>query len=164
MATATNLMLSDYPGAIGVKTGYTDLAKLTLVAAAERDGRRLYAVVLGSDDHFADASALLDYGFSEFSLVTLVASGDQYATRRLFGTEDPAVATETFELFLGSGDAAEVEIVPDFVEEEPVLVAELDGEVIGQVTLETSARPSLPSLSDAFDWVGRYWNWVWGRT
>ena len=52
--------------------------------------------------------------------------------------------------------------MPDYIEEEPVLVAELDGEVIGQVALETSARPSLPSLGDAFDWVGRYWDWLWG--
>lgn len=162
IATATNRLLTEYPGAIGVKTGYTDLAGLTLVAASERDGRRMYAVVLGSEDHFADASALMDYGFAEFSIVTLVAGGDEYATRRLFGQVDGAVASESFDLFIGAGDAQEVEIVPSYVEEEPVLVAELDGQVIGQVPLETSARPSLPGFRDAFRWVDRYWSWVWG--
>ncbi len=162
IATATNRLLSEYPGAIGVKTGYTDLAGLTLVAASERDGRRMYAVVLGSEDHFADAIALMDWGFAEFSIVTLVAGGDEYATRRLFGQIDPAVAAESFDLFIGAGDAEEVEIVPSYVEEEPVLVAELDGQVIGQVPLETSARPALPSFGDAFSWVERYWSWLWG--
>lgn len=72
IAVNTNRLLADYPGAIGVKTGYTDLAGLSLAAAAERDGRRLYAVVLGSDDHFAEAAALLDYGFREFGIAALV--------------------------------------------------------------------------------------------
>ena len=162
VATATNKMLSEYAGAIGVKTGYTDLAGLSLAAAAERDGRRLYAVVLGSDGHFEDASALLDYGFSEFSIVTLVARGDEGTTRRVFGRVDGAVASESFDLFIGVSDAAEIDIVPAYVASEPVLVAELDGEIIGQVPLETSERPPLPGVSDAFSWISRYWDWVRG--
>ena len=162
VATTTNHLLEDYPGAIGAKTGYTDLAGLTLAAVAERDGRRLYAVVLGSDEHFADASILLDFGFDEFSIVTLVAGGDEYATRRIFDLVDKATAAESFDLFIGISDAEAVEIVPYYELEEPVLVAELDGEVIGQVALETGAKPALPGLSDAFGWVGRYWDWIWG--
>ena len=162
VAAATNQLLTDYPGAIGVKTGYTDLAGLSLVAAAERDGRRIYAVVLGSDDHFADISALFDYGFEEFSIVTLVAGGDEYASRRISGLVDGAVAAEDFDLFIGRAEAEDVEIVPSFAEEEPVLIAELDGEIIGKVALETSERPALPDLGDALSWVSRYWNWVWG--
>jgi D-alanyl-D-alanine carboxypeptidase len=59
-----NLMLSNYPGAIGVKTGYTDGAGQAIVAAAERDGRRLIVSVLRSEDLFVDASKLLDWGFA----------------------------------------------------------------------------------------------------
>ena len=65
---STNLMLSSYEGMLGVKTGLTPRALFTFVGAAEREGRRLYAVVLGSPEnfgHFADASALLDYGFKD---------------------------------------------------------------------------------------------------
>lgn len=162
VATATNRLLTEYPGSIGIKTGFTDLAGKTLVAAAERDGRRLFAVVLGSEDHFADVIALLDYGFDEFSVVTLVARGDEYATRRLSDLVDGAVAAESFELFIGSAQAAEIEIVPSFEAAEPVLVAELDGEIIGQVALETAERPPLPNLRDAFRWIDRYWTWMWG--
>ena len=162
VATATNQLLTDYPGTIGVKTGYTDLAGQTLVAAAERDGRRMYAVVLGSEDHFADVVALIDYGFDEFSIVTLVARGDEYAVRRIAGLVDEAIAAESFDLFIGAAEAVEIEIVPSYTEEEPVLVAELDGEVIGQVALETSERPALPDLDDAFGWIERYWKWMWG--
>jgi D-alanyl-D-alanine carboxypeptidase len=59
-----NLLLGNYPGAIGIKTGYTDLAGATIVGAAERDGRRLVVSVLQSGDPYVDASALLDWAFN----------------------------------------------------------------------------------------------------
>ena len=64
---STNELLKTFPGAIGVKTGKTRGAGEVLVSAAERDGRRIYAVVMGSPDAARDADALLDYGFSVFS-------------------------------------------------------------------------------------------------
>ena len=76
LARSTNDLLETYPGAIGVKTGFTFQAGLVLVAAAEREGRTVYAVVMGSEGagaHFADASALLDYGFEGNELVRAVA-------------------------------------------------------------------------------------------
>ena len=62
--TNLNRLLSEYPGAFGVKTGKTGRAGYTLVAAAERNGRTLLAVVLGSKTHFDDAARLLEFGFS----------------------------------------------------------------------------------------------------
>ncbi len=62
--TNLNRLLTEYPGAFGVKTGRTGEAGYTLIAAAQRDGRRLLVVVLGSEHHFDDAAILLDFGFS----------------------------------------------------------------------------------------------------
>lgn len=59
-----NKTLSQYEGATGVKIGYTMASGRTLVASAAREGRELIAVVLDDHDWFADAYALLDYGFS----------------------------------------------------------------------------------------------------
>jgi D-alanyl-D-alanine carboxypeptidase len=59
-----NLLLGQYPGALGVKTGYTEQAGQTLVAAAERAGRRFIVSVLGSTDVFVDGTALLDWAFA----------------------------------------------------------------------------------------------------
>lgn len=73
VAENTNRLLTDYPGAIGVKTGYTGRAGEVLVGAAERNGRRLYAVVMGSEDRLRDVAALLDYGFDGYPLLTVVA-------------------------------------------------------------------------------------------
>ncbi len=63
--TNLNRLLWTYPGASGVKPGWTPDAGYCLVAAAERDGRQLLVVVLGSRQHFTDAALLLDYGFSQ---------------------------------------------------------------------------------------------------
>lgn len=63
-----NKLLLNYPGALGGKTGYTDDAGQTFVGAAERDGRRLVAVLLhGTRQPIApweQAAHLLDYGFA----------------------------------------------------------------------------------------------------
>ncbi len=58
-----NLFLGAYPGAIGLKTGATLAAGQNLVAAAERGGRTLIAVVFRSEARYAEAAALLDAGF-----------------------------------------------------------------------------------------------------
>ncbi len=60
-----NALLDLYPEAVGVKIGYTEKAGQTIVAAAERDGRRLVVSVLGSWDRYSDAIALFEWAFEE---------------------------------------------------------------------------------------------------
>jgi D-alanyl-D-alanine carboxypeptidase (penicillin-binding protein 5/6) len=60
-----NRMLITYPGAIGVKTGYTKRAGQCLITAATRDGRTMISVVLKAPGSPYDPSAkLLDKGFA----------------------------------------------------------------------------------------------------
>lgn len=64
--TNQNELLSRYPGDLGGKTGYTNLAGKTYVGAAQRGGRRLVVVQMkGSGDLYGHAIALLDWGFAE---------------------------------------------------------------------------------------------------
>ena len=68
----TNKLVRFYPGATGLKTGSTSSAKYCISATAEKDGMELIAVVLGgstSDKRFADAKALLNYGFAAYTLL-----------------------------------------------------------------------------------------------
>ncbi|EWM63489.1 LOW QUALITY PROTEIN: serine-type D-Ala-D-Ala carboxypeptidase, partial [Micromonospora sp. M42] len=64
-----NMLLDQYPGAIGGKTGFTDLARHTYVGAAERGGRRLVVTLLGaevtSQRGWQQGAALLDWGFAQ---------------------------------------------------------------------------------------------------
>nr|WP_092880592.1 D-alanyl-D-alanine carboxypeptidase family protein [Actinopolymorpha cephalotaxi] len=60
-----NKLLGHYPGAIGVKNGYTTQAHSTLVGAAEQDGRRLVVVIMRSKaPYWTRAATLLDWGFT----------------------------------------------------------------------------------------------------
>ena len=59
------LMRSGYPGAVGLKTGYTDSAGRCFVGVARRDGRRLGVVLLNSRDPAKHAPKLLDAGFAQ---------------------------------------------------------------------------------------------------
>jgi D-alanyl-D-alanine carboxypeptidase (penicillin-binding protein 5/6) len=73
-----NVLLWLYPGAIGVKTGYTSPAGFCLVGAAQRGDERLVAVVLGAPgEPFSAAATLLNYGFDAFERRTLLREGER---------------------------------------------------------------------------------------
>lgn len=69
----TNKLIRFYPGATGLKTGFTSGAGYCLSATAERDGMELIAVSMGCETSKIRAAAcksMLDYGFANFALVT----------------------------------------------------------------------------------------------
>jgi D-alanyl-D-alanine carboxypeptidase (penicillin-binding protein 5/6) len=60
-------LLSIYPGATGVKTGYTVEAGYCLVFSATSGGHHLIGALLNepdADQRFSDARTLLDWGFA----------------------------------------------------------------------------------------------------
>lgn len=76
----TNKLVRFYEGCTGLKTGTTSKAGACLSATAERDGLELVAVVMGaanSNDRFNGARKLLDYGFANWTYVTVTADSEQ---------------------------------------------------------------------------------------
>jgi D-alanyl-D-alanine carboxypeptidase len=137
---ATNQLLDSYPGATGVKTGYTFQASLVLAAAAEREGRRLFAIVMGSEGsngHFVDADALLDYGFEEARIPTTVSEID------LDGPLGTAARGETLTWLALSG----------------LLVSPPPPTTPTAVTVIRQAEEP-PDWPEALSWVETYWNWI----
>ncbi|HEX9835055.1 MAG TPA: serine hydrolase [Mycobacterium sp.] len=64
--TNQNELLTRYPGAFAGKTGFTNLARHTYVAAAQRGNRRLVVVEMyGTGDLYGQAISLFDWGFSQ---------------------------------------------------------------------------------------------------
>ena len=96
----TNKLVRFYDGTTGLKTGYTSAAGHCLSASAERNGMELIAVVLhcaSSTDRFESAKALLNYGFSNYALVT-PEPGELPAVPVTLGTAaeiSPVLADET---------------------------------------------------------------------
>lgn len=99
IGSSTNLMLDDYEGTNGIKTGFTNRALLTFVASASRDGRELYAVVLGTEErrsHFTAATALFDYGYDKLQLYGVLA-GLPHKPTHLTVSPDPLELTASVE-------------------------------------------------------------------
>jgi D-alanyl-D-alanine carboxypeptidase (penicillin-binding protein 5/6) len=79
-----NPLLSTYAGCLGGKTGFTDAARHTFVAAAERSGRRLVVSIMDTENTPLrapdQAALLLDWGFAvpagTRGVGTLVRPGD----------------------------------------------------------------------------------------
>lgn len=63
-----NPLLGTYPGADGVKIGYTDNSGRSIVATATRNGHRVYVAFMKSADGLAqEAGLLLDWAFGSFT-------------------------------------------------------------------------------------------------
>jgi len=82
-----NTLLDRYPGMLGGKTGFTQLARQTYVGVAERDGRRLAVTLLGAETaplgSLGEAIALLDWGFAlppEATVGHLVTPADEHSS------------------------------------------------------------------------------------
>jgi serine-type D-Ala-D-Ala carboxypeptidase (penicillin-binding protein 5/6) len=78
-----NDLLGGFPGVIGVKTGHTEAAGWSQVAAARGRGLTIYATVLGSptrDRRNADLAALLVWGLSRYRVVEAIDDDRVYAT------------------------------------------------------------------------------------
>ena len=53
---------------MAIKTGTTDAGGECLVASVTRQGHRLLAIVLGSQDRYADVRAMLDFAAARLAL------------------------------------------------------------------------------------------------
>ena len=87
--TNTNRLVRFYQGTTGLKTGSTDSALYCMSATAERDGMELIAVVMKAPttaQRFADAQTLLDYGFANYSLVSVYPDSPLAPIPVLLGT------------------------------------------------------------------------------
>lgn len=79
--TNTNKLIKTYPGANGVKTGFTQEAGYCLSASATKGDLTLISVIMGSPTskiRFAEASRLLDYGFATYDSVIVGKENDKF--------------------------------------------------------------------------------------
>ncbi len=75
----TNKLVRFYNGVDGLKTGYTGVAGYCLTATALKNNIRFISVVMGeptSENRSSDTTSLLNYGFSNYKLNTIVTTKD----------------------------------------------------------------------------------------
>ena len=140
----TNRLLKQYPYATGLKTGSTSQAKFCLSATAQKDGMTLIAVVMAAENsklRFADATKLLEYGFSTTSLYEDKTDGETYDIPVKKGTSDAVTARceSNFRYLSSSGE--NLSAVEKRVELPENIAAPIDkGETVGQISYYLGER------------------------
>jgi len=149
--TNTNRLIKTYPGANGIKTGYTADAKYCLSASATKNGLTLIAVILGSPTsqiRFAEAQKLLNYGFSTYSSVPIAKKNQVIREIPVEkGKEQKVAAVTESELNVvvkkGEEDKVQKEIVlPDKIKA-PFAAGEKIGEIIVKKENEEIGRVNI---------------------
>jgi D-alanyl-D-alanine carboxypeptidase (penicillin-binding protein 5/6) len=158
-----NPLLASYPGADGVKTGYTKESGYGLVGSASRDGRRLIVVVNGlrtAQERANEARKLLDFGFRQFHSYELFGANETIGDARVWGGTSSwvrLVAREPVRVLLSEQEkpSARTEIVYRGPLIAPVSEGQevgfmrltIDGKVVSRVPLITGANvPPSPEM------------------
>ncbi len=111
--TNHNKLLWRYPGADGVKTGFTKAAGRILVSSATREGRRLVAVTINAPNDWQDHKTLLDLGFEQYALKQLVQKGEIVGELPILSgrkKEADLVAGEDFSWPMAPGEQVTLEL------------------------------------------------------
>lgn len=152
LLTNKNKLIYDpdfYPGADGIKNGFTTPAGYCLVASATRNGMRLIAVVLDCPGAPEEAKKLFDYGFANYNRTLLMSRGETVKTVQLDnGQELGLVSAEPFYAALCFEEADKVTVEVTVPQDTSLsikkgnvygkAVYKVDGEVIGMVNLLAS--------------------------
>ncbi len=137
----TNKMVRFYPGATGLKTGFTQAAGYCLSASAQRDGMELIAVVMGSESsqaRFGACKSLLDYGFANYALIQPEFQAGQVSVN--LGTVGVvrAIPTETPQLLIDRAQRGTV--TTDIDLEEQVTAPVSKGQRLGTMTVRSGEQ------------------------
>lgn len=169
----TNEMLNLYPGADGVKTGYTGLAGRCLVTSVTRDDQRYISVVLNCPtvtQRAQSSKAILDYAFNNYKLCKLLDGGTVISELPVIkGVENKipieAVDSITFPLRIDEIEKIEKRIVlPDNIEaptyagiDVGVIQFILDGKLLAQTELKTLADISRKDFKYYLELITKKW-------
>lgn len=132
----TNKLIRFYPGATGLKTGFTRQAMYCLSASAEREGLGLIAVVMGcgtSQKRFAACKGLLDYGFANYALYTPVFP--EAAVPVKLGTAENVEAVPGSETPMLIEKARKAGMTTEVTLEETVTAPVSQGQRLGELTV-----------------------------
>ncbi len=134
----TNKLVRFYPGATGLKTGFTSNAGYCLSATAQREGLGLIAVVMGaktSQERFASCKQLLDFGFANYALARPeLPEGSTVPVKLGTAGEVTAVPAQQVELLIDKGQKGDV--TTQVTLEESLTAPVSQGQKIGTLTVK----------------------------
>lgn len=89
-----NKFLTSYEDATGGKTGYTELAKRTLVTVSEKDGMEIVVVTLNCSDDFIYHEQLHDYAYENYELLSILTQGVYKINNEMYVIDDFNITIE----------------------------------------------------------------------
>lgn len=149
-----NKLLSTYPGATGIKTGFTKAAGRCLVFSAEQEGMELIGCVLNCPDWFGEAARLLDHGFAEYDAQTVLHAGEtvvQTAVTNARSPRLPLTVAEDLILPLSEGEHYVLECHP-LNAAAPVAAGQELGYVSAIINAQEVARAPLVATESVAEW------------
>lgn len=134
----TNKLVRFYDGCTGLKTGSTSKAGFCISATAKRNNMHLIAVIMAaptSKQRQADASALLNYGFSTYSVTDAVTKGEKIkdvSVNKGTAAKCPVVCADNVSTLSKKGEKVEIKKIVKLKKNvtAPVSKGEKAGELI----------------------------------
>jgi serine-type D-Ala-D-Ala carboxypeptidase (penicillin-binding protein 5/6) len=163
-----NPLLKDYPGADGMKTGYTKEAGYGLVGSALRDGRRLILVVAGLpsiNDRRAEAQKLMDWGFGQFKVIDVYGQGEIVSRARVWGGAEHwvnLVVHDAMKVALSPAEQDKAEIKMSYTG--PLMAPVKAGQSAGTVRILIDGKPVADApleVSEEVPAVDNMWKKAW---
>lgn len=164
--TNTNRLIKLYPGANGIKTGFTQEAGYCLSGSATKDDLTLIAVVLGCDTtqhRWGETMKLLDYGFAICESAVLAKQGEVLGSiivEKGSPTTMNAIADSDISLLVKKGERDQVttEVILFDKLKAPVkagdkvgeLIALKDGQEVGRYTLVADSDIEVAKLHEIY--------------
>jgi D-alanyl-D-alanine carboxypeptidase (penicillin-binding protein 5/6) len=142
-------------GLVGVKTGHTDNAGWAQVAAAKRGPTSVYAVLLGSpgrERRNVDLAELVEWGFDQYAIFTVVREGARYATAAIPFEDERvglvAAGSAARVVRLGDGTRFVERVVAPAMVDLPIRKGQKLGEVVVTLDDREVARVDLVAARD----------------
>jgi D-alanyl-D-alanine carboxypeptidase (penicillin-binding protein 5/6) len=152
----------------GVKTGHTEAAGFCLIASSRRAGRRLLAVLLGSNSETAraqESQKLLNWGFQFFDAVKLYARGEQVRALQVWkGAAAQVKAGPTGDLVVTVPKGEAGRLAVELVAQQPLVAPIAKGQTVGllRVAHDGRALGEFPLVAlepvEAAGILGRAWD------
>lgn len=156
--------LKDYSGADGAKTGYIKQAGYCIVGTASRDGWRLLAAVLKSDNAGRDAGIAMDYGFANYQPYTIARADVPCVGAEVKGgelAEVPSAPVQDIQVAVprtGGQITTKLEMLPI---EAPIAKGTKVGTVIAMVDGQKAAAVELRAAQDVgISFARKAWWWM----
>lgn len=131
-----NKLLDIYPGAEGIKTGWTTPAGRCFIGAARQGNRRLISVVLDAPQMWEDTVSLLDFGFQNFNYTCLIHQGQYLKSAAVIkSTSEKVKVTAADNFYYPLKKNEEKWITYRYLLKEPYKAPLKQGEKIGKVEI-----------------------------